>query len=135
MKSLRYELLALVVTAALTLFASAQQPTGNPSSQSQGTQGMQGQMQSGQMQHGNMNQMMQDCHKNMQAIQQSNTRAKQDVEAAKQSNDPAKMRAALDEADQALTRVNDHINTCMNMMQGMHGKGMMSGQQTPSPKQ
>jgi phage shock protein A len=82
--------------------------------------------------------MMQDCHKNMQAMQQSNTKTKQDIEAARQSNDPAKMRAALDEADKALTSMNDHMNSCMsmmNMMQGMHGKGMMSGQQSSPPKQ
>lgn len=139
MKSLRYELLALAVTAALALSASAQQATSNPSSQNQGMQGMQGmhgQMQSGQMQHGNMNQMMQDCHKNMQNMQQSNNRTRQDIATAKQSNDPVKMRAVLDEAEKALTSMNDHMAMCRNMMNmkqnmhGMMGSGMMGGQQS-----
>lgn len=37
--------------------------------------------------------------------QQSNSHVKQDIEAAKQSNDPARMRAALDEAEKALTSI------------------------------
>ena len=120
----------------LTIFVAAQQPDTGNQQQSQPMQGMEGMH--GQMQQRQMHGMMQDCHKNMQAMQQSNARTKQDIETAKQSNDPAKMRAALDEADKALTSMNDHMNSCMsmmNMMQGMHGKGMMSGQPSAPLKQ
>lgn len=96
---------------------------------------MHGQMHQGQK--GEMHGMMQDCHDNMQTMQQSNARTKQDIENAKQSNDPVKMRSALDEADKALTAMNEHMNSCMQMMnrmKGMHPEGMTSGQQNP-PKQ
>ena len=55
----------------------------------------------------------------MQAMQQSNAQTKQEIEAAKQSNDPAKMRAALDEAGKALASMNDHMNSRMSMMNMM----------------
>jgi hypothetical protein len=77
---------------------------------------MQG-MQPGGMQSQRINtDMMQDCHKNMQLVMQTNDEATKDIETAKQSNDPAKMRAALDEAEKALKAVNDHMHTCMSMM-------------------
>lgn len=130
----------VAVASVLTMFVAAQQSDTGSNQQSQSMQGMQqgmhGQMQQGQS--GHMQSMMQDCHKNMQAMQRSNARTKKDIEAAKQSKDPAKMRAALDEADKALTSMDDHINTCMgmmNMMQGMHGKGTTSGEQSFPPKQ
>lgn len=135
MKSLHKLLLTVGAAAALTLFVSAQQPaTGNQ--QNQGTQGMQGmqgmqEMQSGQTQHRNMSQMMQNCRKTMQPMMQANSQAKKDIEAAKGSNDPAKMRSALDEAEKAIDGMNTHMTTCMsmmNMMQNMHG--MMGGQQS-----
>ena len=131
--------ITFAVALALTLSVAAQQSDTGTQQQTrpmQGMEGMHGQMQQGQ--RGQMHGMMQDCHKNMQAMQQSNTKTKQDIEAARRSNDPAKMRAALDEADKALTSMNDHMNSCMslmNMMQGMHGKGIMSGQQSSPPKQ
>ena len=44
------------------------------------------------------------------------------------SNDPAKMRAALDRAEKALNRINDHMNNCMGMLNIMQNMGdMMSG--------
>ena len=55
-----------------------------------------------------------------------------DIEAAKLSNDPAKMRAALDEAEKALSPMNEHMKTCMgmmNMMESKHGTcGTRSGE-------
>jgi hypothetical protein len=124
-----------VATAALAVSVAAQQPaTGNQ--QTQGTKTMQGMegMQEGQ--HGKMHGMMQDCHKDMQTVMQSNEQAKKEVEAAKQSNDPTKMRTALDTAEKALAKVNDHMNKCMGMMQDMHG--MKTGQpnaSNPNPPQ
>ena len=53
------------------------------------------------------------------------------LEDAKQSNDPAKMRAAMDQAQKQLTEMKEHMSMCgnmMNMMQKMQGMGgMMKG--------
>lgn len=98
---------------------------------------MQGMQQGGMRNEHMNNNMMQDCQKNMQSVMQTNDQATKDIETAKQSNDPAKMRGALDEAEKALKTVNDHMNTCMSMMnkmQNMHG--MMGGEQSkPNPQQ
>jgi uncharacterized protein involved in copper resistance len=138
MKSLRYRLLALLGLAALTLSVSTQQASTSTQQQDQGMQampGMQGPTQTGPMQHGSMDQMMQNCQTNMKNMQHSNNQAKQDIEAAKRSNDPAKMRAALDEAEKALTSMDEHMTMCMSMM-NMHSKaGMMSGQQEKEKQQ
>ncbi|HWR17523.1 MAG TPA: hypothetical protein VN577_22030 [Terriglobales bacterium] len=125
-----------LIALVFAVIAVAQNTSNQQQNQSmQGMQGMHGQMQhSGNDQ---MHGMMADCHKNMQAMQQSNTQARQNIAAAKQSNDPAKMRAALDEADKALANVNDHMDKCMSMMKTMrskHGDGMMKGEQNQPPK-
>ena len=128
--------LLLISTLAVLSLSIAAQQTSTTTQQDQGMQGMQGmEMGKGHAKMSN-DQMMKECHKNMQSMMVSNSQTKKDIEAAKQSNDPAKMRAALDEADKALTGMNDQ-KTCMRMMQGMHGKGgMMSGQDQnkPAPK-
>jgi len=133
MRFVTNSLIATVVLAMLTISLPAQQSSTDNHQQNQSTDGMQGMqgMQSGQMQHGNMNQMMQNCRKTMQPMMQANTQAKKDTETAKSSNDPAKMRAALDEAEKAIDGMNTHMTTCMsmmNMMENMHG--MMGGQQS-----
>ncbi|HYU48109.1 MAG TPA: hypothetical protein VEK84_18245 [Terriglobales bacterium] len=123
--------LALAAAAVLALSLSAQQKGGNQQ-QDQGMQGMPG-MQMNKGATAPNNRMMQNCHKNMQSMMDSNTQTTKDIEAARKSNNPAKMRAALDEADKALTGMNDHMKMCMgmmDMMQNMQGMGgMMSGQQ------
>ena len=135
MRFVSNSLIAIMVVTMLTIALPAQQSSTDNHQQNQSTEGMQGMqgMQSGQMQHGNMNQMMQNCRKTMQPMMQTNTQAKKDIDAAKSSNDPAKMRAALDEAEKAIDGMNTHMSTCMsmmNMMQNMHG--MMGGQQGQS---
>lgn len=132
MKSLKHSLLAVLAAATLTLSVSAQQSNAGTQQQNQDMQNMPGmQMKNDQMQHSKKmsnDQMMQGCHKNMQSMMDSNAQTTKDIKAAKQSNDPAKMRAALDEADKALTGMNDHMKMCSHMMQDMHD-GMMSDQQ------
>ncbi len=125
--------LSLTIAGSLMIAATgwAQQPSTNDSRPMQNMQGMQ--MQNGQMQSGktSMNQMMQGCHKHMQSMMQSNEQIEKDIVVAKQSNDPAKMRAALDEAEKALSPANEHMKGCMkmmDMMQNMHGKGMSNMQ-------
>jgi hypothetical protein len=132
MRSASKSLIAIVVATMFTIALPAQQSSTDNHEENQSMQGMQG-MQSGQMQQGNMNQMMENCRKTMQPMMQTNTQAKKDIDAAKASNDRAKMRAALDEAEKAIDGMNTHMNSCMsmmNMMQNMHG--MMGGQQTQS---
>lgn len=131
--------LSLTIAASLMIAATgwAQQPSTNDSQPMQNMQGMQ--MQNGQINNGktSMNRMMQGCHKHMQSTMKSNAQTTKDIEAAKQSNDPAKMRAALDEAEKALSPMNEHMKGCMrmmNMMQNMRGNGGMSGMQTNEQK-
>jgi hypothetical protein len=121
--------IALIAALSLGFVGAQESRASSPQQQNRSMQGMH----KGQT-HG----MMQNCHKQMQTMRQSNDRTKQDIDAARQSNDPAKMRAALDEADKALSSMNEHMSACMgmmNMMQGMHGRGMMSGPQNPPQKQ
>ncbi len=132
-EGVRYVLLTAAFAAmCLAVPAVAQQSRQN----SQETQGMQG-AQSGTMQHGQNSQsdMMQKCHKEMQQIRQSNDQLSKHLEAAKQSNDPAKMRAALDEAEQALAAMDRHMDGCMSMMNNMHsGDHMQHGSSANPPK-
>lgn len=123
-KSMLLPIAAIPVTAVL-LFA--QSNTG--STNNQPMQGM-------QMVNG---QMMQGCRKNMQSMMDANAKTTKDIEAAKTSNDPAKMRAALDEAEKALRPMTERMNKCMGMMQNMGGKNGMMGsgqgqQSSPTPQ-
>ncbi len=136
MKSLISAVMFIAAAGVLALVVSAQQEnTGKP--QTQGIQN--GQILSEQMmpqgQKMPMREMMRNCRSMMQtmmgSMMQSNDQVKKDIEAAKESNDPARMRAALDEAEKLLNSVDDHTNTrpnMMNMMQGARGMcGMMGG--------
>lgn len=131
---MKNRLRALSLTVAITLMlatsALAQQPNNNDQ-QMQDMKNMPGmQMKKGQMQKGHKmsnDQMMQSCHKNMQSMMDSNAQTTKDIEAAKQSNDPAKMRAALDEAEKALSPTNEQMKSCMGIMTMMEGKHGMCG--------
>ena len=119
--------IAFAVSLMVALSLSAQQPSSSNDQQMQGMQGMQ--MQNNKK--GSQNQMMQSCQKNMRSMMASNDQTTKDIEAAKQSNDPAKMRAALDEAQKALSPMNEHMKNCMSMMNMMQNmNGMMGGQQS-----
>ncbi len=119
--------ISLIVATAVW----AQQSNTSNDQQMPNMQGMQ--MQNGPMQQGkNMpkDQMMQSCQKHMKPMMDSNTQTTKDIEAAKQSNDPVKMRAALDEAEKALQPMNEQMKGCLRMMdtmQNMHGKSGMMG--------
>lgn len=74
--------------------------------------------------------MMENCHNDMQKIMAENSQAKKQIEEAKASNDPAKMRAALDQAEKSLDAMDSHMKKCREMMGNMQGKhGMMPDQQ------
>jgi hypothetical protein len=129
MNSIRCTLTVAAMTFLLALLALAQQ-SDTTSRQSGQMQGMhQGMQQGQQSQHGQLSDMMQECHSKMRTMMRSNEQVQKDVAAAKQSNDTSQMRAALDEADKALTAMHDHMTSCMNMMGSMHNPGNASGQQ------
>ena len=122
MKQLTHAAMAITAATFLALPVFAQQPNAGANRSMQGMQ----------MNGGNMsgNGMMQGNRKNMKSMMNNNSKTLKDIEAVKASNDPAKMRAALDEAEKALKPMNEQMNKCMSMMDMMHGKGgMMNGQQ------
>ena len=77
-----------------------------------------------------MDEMMKGCREHCEQTSASIDRMMQTMDEARQSNDPAKMRAALDQAQKPLAEMKQHMNMCMNMMgmmQKMHGRGGMMG--------
>jgi hypothetical protein len=75
--------------------------------------------------------MMQNCEKHCSATKRDIATLRQQIAEAKQSNDPAKMRAALDAAEKPLSEMNQHMDRCMGMMKMMdkhHGMGMESAE-------
>ena len=78
-----------------------------------------------------MDDMMKDCMKHHQAGMKSIDQMSKIMEGAKQSNDPAKMRTAIDQAQKQLAEMKEHMSKCsnmMNMMEKMDGMGgMMKG--------
>jgi hypothetical protein len=111
---------AILVSAAITL---AQQPGGQQSQQPP----QKGEMKS--MGNMSMDGMMKECNEHHQAMTKSVDQMSKTLEGAKQSNDPAKMRAAIDQAQKQLGEMKEHMAMCgnmMNMMQKMQG-GMMKG--------
>lgn len=77
-----------------------------------------------------MDGMMKGCRDHCQRTSASMKSLAQSIEQAKQSNDPAKMRAALDQAQKPLNDMTEHMSMCMNMMdmmERMHGKGGKEG--------
>lgn len=78
-----------------------------------------------------MGEMMQDCKEHHQSAMKSMDEISKILEDAKQSNDPAKMRSALDESQKHVSEMKEHMATCgnmMSMMEKMQGMGgMMKG--------
>lgn len=112
--------------AALFLFCTAPgyaQETTAPASQA--SPGMMGGMK--------MEDMMSQCRTHCQNMSSSMDNLANTIEEARASNDPAKMRDALEKAQKALTEMKEKMSSCrsmMDMMGKMHsggGMGMMSG--------
>jgi uncharacterized protein with von Willebrand factor type A (vWA) domain len=81
---------------------------------------------SGQM---SRDEMMKDCKEHHQAATKSIDQMTKMMEGAKQSNDPVKMRATLDQSQKQLGEMKEHMTMCGNMMimmEKMQG-GMMKG--------
>jgi hypothetical protein len=112
-----------VVIILASGFLSAQQASGQQEKQPS----QKGEMKS--MGNMSMEGMMKECSEHHQAVTKSLDQTSKTLEGAKQSNDPDKMRAAIDQAQKQLADMKDHMAMCgnmMNMMQKMQG-GMMKG--------
>jgi hypothetical protein len=73
-----------------------------------------------------MDEMMQECRKHCQETTKSIDQTTKMMGEAGQSNDHARLRAALDQAQKSLAEMKNHMSMCMNMMdmmEKMHGKG------------
>lgn len=135
----RQRSLMLALLATLLAFAvAAAQETGRKDQQK--SRAGQGQMMSGEM---SMDKMMKQCREHCQKTSGSIDNLSKQIDQARQSNDVAKMRAALDQAQQHLTEMKSHMSGCMNMMnmmEGMHGRmgghmgGMMQGERGSQEK-
>jgi hypothetical protein len=78
-----------------------------------------------------MDEMMKDCKEHHQAAMKSIDQMTKMMDGAKQSNDPVKMRATLDQSQKQLGEMKEHMTMCgnmMSMMEKMQGTGgMMKG--------
>ncbi|HJT70837.1 MAG TPA: hypothetical protein VJ731_11605 [Terriglobales bacterium] len=74
-----------------------------------------------------MDDMMKSCQQHCQRTTASIDQLTKEMEEAKQSNDPAKMRKALEDAQKPLADMKNHMSMCMNMMDMMQKMGNMPG--------
>jgi hypothetical protein len=122
-KIINIAIASTVVIILASGLLSAQQPPGQQEKQPY----QKGEMKS--MGNMSMGGMMKECNEHHQAVTKSLDQTSKTLEGAKQSNDPDKMRAAIDQAQKQLADMKDHMTMCgnmMNMMQKMQG-GMMKG--------
>ena len=77
-----------------------------------------------------MDDLMKDCMEHHQTGMKSIDQMSKTLEGAKQSNDPGKMRTAIDQAQKQLADMKEHMSKCNKMMgmEKMDGMGgMMKG--------
>ena len=74
-----------------------------------------------------MDEMMKECREHHQSMTKSIDQMTKMMEAAKQSNDPVKMRAALDQSQKQLSEMKEHMTKCANMMSMMEKMPGMGG--------
>jgi len=82
-----------------------------------------------------MDDMMKNCREHCQMSMKSMDGLAKTVADAKASNDPAKMRAALDQVENPHADMRQHMNMCMNMMTMMQNMQRMMGGQQQAPHQ
>jgi predicted RNase H-like nuclease (RuvC/YqgF family) len=119
-------IVTLTLAFALSIVGIAQQKS---ATQGQKTEQQRG----GSMQMGDM---MAACREHCQATSNSIDQLNKTIDEAKRSNDPAKMRAALESVQKPLTDMKNHMSMCMsmmNMMQNMHG-GTTEGEKNKAPE-
>lgn len=74
-----------------------------------------------------MGDMMSGCREHCQLTMKSMEQMQKTMDDANASNDPAKTRAALEQAKKPLGDMKEHMGMCMDMMkmmEKMHGGGM-----------
>lgn len=74
-----------------------------------------------------VDEMMKRCSEHHQAMTKSVDQMSKILETAKQSNDPGKMRAAIDQAQKHLSAMKEHMAMCGNMMSMMEKMDGMGG--------
>jgi hypothetical protein len=74
-----------------------------------------------------MDEMMKQCREHHQSTVKSIDQMTKMMEGAKQSNDPVKMRAALDQSQKQLSEMKEHMTKCGNMMSMMEKMPGMGG--------
>ena len=81
------------------------------------------------MENMSMDKMMKECGEHHRSMTKSIDQMSKMMQDAKQSDDPVKMKSAIDQAQKQLADMKEHMTMCgnmMNMMQKMQG-GMMKG--------
>jgi hypothetical protein len=79
-----------------------------------------------------MGDMMTACREHCQSTSNSIDQLSRTIDEAKKSNDPAKMRAALESVQKPLADMKNHMSMCMSMMDMM--KNMHGGTGEPTNK-
>ena len=117
---------ALLFTGIVIFFVSAAEPA---RSQEKQPQSPTSQMKA--MEKMPMDDMMKDCMQRHRADMKSIDEMSKMMEGAKQSNDPGRMRTAIDQAQKQLVEMKENMSKCdkmMSMMEKMDGTGgMMKG--------
>jgi hypothetical protein len=74
--------------------------------------------------------MMKQCQEHHQAMRTALDTALATIRDARQSNDPSRMRAALEQVETSLAGMQQRVSTCTTMMNNMSNMmGMMGGRQ------
>ena len=74
-----------------------------------------------------MDDMMKDCMQHHHAVMKSVDQMSKMMESARQSNDPGKMRTAIDQVQKQLAEMKEHMSKCENMMSMMEKMDSMGG--------
>ena len=106
MKSLKISVFLAVISALISNAAQVSAQEQKPSQKSE-------MKTMGKM---SMDEMMKDCKEHHESAMKSVDQMMKMMDGAKQSNDPAKMRAALDQGQKQLSEMKEHMSMCGNMM-------------------
>jgi len=123
----RYRLSVLVLSSGIAVLSSsffiAQQTLSQQNPPQKGEMKSTGDM--------SMGGMIKQCHEHHHAMTKKMDEVSKTLEEAEESNDLAKVRAAIDQAQKQLAEMKEHMNMCgnmMHMMEKMQGMGgMMKG--------
>ena len=121
--ALRAIAISVLLVVGVTPVIAAQQSSGQQKAAQKGEIKSMGDM--------SMGGMMKECNEHHRAMTKNRDEASKALEGAKQSNDPAKMRAAIDQAQKQLGEMKEHMSMCgnmMNMMENMQGMGDMKSE-------